>query len=159
MKRLVDYNTEVLLKLLKKMVAMRYSKSKPTGKRKPSQGLRIQKKASQNVLDEVKEIITLPSEPAKYLQDPESAILPDEVVAQLRDYVKTIASMYHNNSFHSFEHASHVTMSVTKLLSRVVTSDSIDYTNMTYTQPNKGVAEQHQFTYGIVSSPAQCFVS
>jgi hypothetical protein len=46
-----------------------------------------------------------------------------EVVFQLQSYVTVIATMYRDNLFHNFEYASHVTMSVTKLLSRVVTTD------------------------------------
>jgi class 3 adenylate cyclase len=46
-----------------------------------------------------------------------------EVVSQLKSYVTGIATMYQVNPFHNFEHASHVTMSVTKLLSRVVKTD------------------------------------
>jgi class 3 adenylate cyclase len=46
-----------------------------------------------------------------------------KVVSQLQSYVTGIAAMYRDNPFHNFEHASHVTMSVTKLLSRVVTTD------------------------------------
>jgi class 3 adenylate cyclase len=45
------------------------------------------------------------------------------VVSQLQSYVTGIANMYRDNPFHNFEHASHVTMSTTKLLSRVVTTD------------------------------------
>jgi class 3 adenylate cyclase len=46
-----------------------------------------------------------------------------EAVSQLQSYVTGIATMYRDTPFHNFEHASHVTMSVTKLLSRVVTTD------------------------------------
>lgn len=42
------------------------------------------------------------------------------VSKQLNDCVTIIASMYRDNAFHSFEHASHVSMSAVKLLSRVV---------------------------------------
>jgi class 3 adenylate cyclase len=48
-----------------------------------------------------------------------------EVVSELKSYVTGIATMYRDNPFHNFEHASHVTMSVTKLLSRVVTTDDV----------------------------------
>jgi hypothetical protein len=34
---------------------------------------------------------------------------------QLEDYVSAVASMYRDNPFHNFEHASHVVMSVVKL--------------------------------------------
>lgn len=37
-----------------------------------------------------------------------------------------MAARYHDNPFHNFEHASHVTMSVVKLMSRVVASDDDD---------------------------------
>jgi class 3 adenylate cyclase len=53
-----------------------------------------------------------------------SNIIEPEVVSQLKSYVTGIATMYQDNPFHNFEHASHVTMSVTKLLSRVVTTDA-----------------------------------
>jgi 3'5'-cyclic nucleotide phosphodiesterase len=38
---------------------------------------------------------------------------------QLEKYVTTIASLYRSNPFHNFEHASHVTISINKLLQRV----------------------------------------
>jgi hypothetical protein len=37
------------------------------------------------------------------------------VIEQLRDVVTTIANTYHDNPFHNFDHACHVTMSVEKL--------------------------------------------
>jgi class 3 adenylate cyclase len=52
-----------------------------------------------------------------------STSIEPEVVSQLQSYVTGIATMYRDNPFHNFDHASHVTMSVTKLLSRVVTTD------------------------------------
>jgi Adenylate and Guanylate cyclase catalytic domain/3'5'-cyclic nucleotide phosphodiesterase len=52
-------------------------------------------------------------------QRSETQSLPNEVSGQLHQYVSTIASLYRSNAFHDFEHASHVTMSVTKLLARV----------------------------------------
>lgn len=50
------------------------------------------------------------------------AAIGQSVRAQLEQYVAGVAAMYKDNPFHNFEHASHVTMSVTKLLSRVVGS-------------------------------------
>ena len=75
---------------------------------------------------------------------------------QLTDYVAVIASMYRENSFHNFAHASHVTQSVVKLLSRVVTADSIDYDGMCYTE-KAGRHQLHQFTFGITSDPLTQF--
>ena len=63
--------------------------------------------------------------------------------------------MYRDNNFHNFEHASHVTQSVTKLLARVVTPESIDYNNMKYKK--EGEAKLHEYTYGITSDPLTQF--
>ena len=49
----------------------------------------------------------------------EDADISEAVCRELKIYVTGIATMYRKNSFHNFEHASHVTMSVTKMLSRV----------------------------------------
>jgi hypothetical protein len=116
--------------------------------------LKIQFDPDKRVLDRVKEIITLPKEAAQFHQDPQSVEIPPEVVLQLRSYVSSsIASMYHNNNhFHPFDHASHVIMAVTKLLSQIVTPDAIDYNKMSYKKASC-VQEQHQFTYGITSDP------
>jgi hypothetical protein len=46
--------------------------------------------------------------------------LSPTVADQLHDYVQEIASMYRDNPFHNYEHASHVTLSMEKMLSRVM---------------------------------------
>lgn len=56
----------------------------------------------------------------------ESIVLEDKVIIQLTKLVKSIAGMYHDNPFHNFEHASHVALSVTKLLSRIVQQNKDD---------------------------------
>jgi hypothetical protein len=55
----------------------------------------------------------------------ESALLPKIVVQELHVCVTTTAAMYNPNDFHNFEHASHVTMSATKLVSRIVAPSGI----------------------------------
>lgn len=45
--------------------------------------------------------------------------LSPTAVKQLRHFVQIIASMYNENPFHNFSHASHVTLSIEKMLSRV----------------------------------------
>jgi hypothetical protein len=45
--------------------------------------------------------------------------------AQLSSFVSSIAALYQDNPFHNFEHASHVTMSVVKLLPHRAPSDNI----------------------------------
>ena len=63
---------------------------------------------------------------------------------QLRRYVSSIASLYHDNDFHNFEHASHVTLSVTKLLGRICDRGQLD-------------DDGHDQTYGISSDPLTQF--
>ena len=182
-RRLVVWNVQMLSKLLKKIVAMREEKDEL--KRTPSTmfaGLlnSFQPPSEEpvylpdvtegkTVLDEVQEIITLPTEPAKYKQDPDSVELPEDVVEQLTSYVTEIAKMYRDNPFHSFDHASHVTQSVIKMLSRVVAVHTVDYGNMTYKNIHDNHEQYHDNTYGIVSMqhcrippfgyPCACFLT
>ena len=78
--------------------------------------------------------------------DVESMSIKPTVVDQLYDYVSNIAAMYRENHFHNFEHASHVTMSVTKLLSRIVAPSDIEF------DAGSGKA-LHDHTYGITGDP------
>jgi hypothetical protein len=63
--------------------------------------------------------------------------------------------MYRDNPFHNFEHASHVTMSVSKLLSRIVAAD------VAPGEKNHGqgkiLLHMHDRTYGITSDPLTQF--
>jgi Adenylate and Guanylate cyclase catalytic domain len=56
-------------------------------------------------------------------KDVASIVLDQQVILELHQFVLGIAFMYNKNPFHNFLHASHVTMAVTKMLSRVVTED------------------------------------
>jgi hypothetical protein len=104
----------------------------------------------------VKEIINLPDYAARNKSDTtslESVVLPQPVVDQLRKYVTNVAASYNANPFHNFEHASHVAMAVSKLLSRIVAPADID--------PDDSLAELgkalHDHTYGITSDPLTQF--
>jgi len=103
-------------------------------------------------IDEVAEIITLPKFNAKAAakqEDPDSIQLPRQIVDQLYDYVSNIAAIYNDNPFHNFEHASHVTMSVVKLLSRIVAPSDVE--------DNGDGKTLHDHTYGITSDPLTQF--
>jgi Adenylate and Guanylate cyclase catalytic domain len=117
--------------------------------------------ARTTVLEEVKEIITLPSQASKYKRDPSTVRLSCAVVSQLERYVSKIANMYPDNSFHNFEHASHVTQSVTKLLARVVTPDCTTYgSDMSFRRNDAALlpaTQLHEYTYGITSDPLTQF--
>ena len=154
MVRLVDWNVDVLLRLLRLIIAKRTAQDR----RKPKSDvisdaeMKILNKGGM-ILDEVVEIITLPKFDSKLAHnqaDPNTIEIPPLVVAQLREYVRTVATMYRENPFHNFEHASHVTMSVSKLLSRIVAPD-IDDTD------NNLLSTLHDHTYGITSDPLTQF--
>ena len=146
--RLVDWNTETLLQLLRRIVACRL-KNTPPEKLSSLDDLGNQQGAMP--FEEIKEIIHLPEfdeEHAKLRKNP-GAVQLDEVVQQeVRHYVTCIAKMYRDNAFHNFEHASHVTMSVTKLLSRIVAPTDVD-------GDDHNVLHDH--TYGITSDPLTQF--
>jgi class 3 adenylate cyclase len=159
--RLVGWNTDVLGKLIYQIMA---SRSKPKASRvKLADSSTVRHGEGQTVIDEVKEIIELPTFAVRNFQTPQdldsSELPPDGVLAtQLRDYVVTIATKYHNNPFHNFEHASHVGMSVAKLMSRIVTPDHqaeavVNKSSLVVTA-NQAL---HDHTYGITSDPLTQF--
>jgi class 3 adenylate cyclase len=130
LQRLIGWNTDVLGRLIKQIIARRNAAAKLGRIRiDDSQVLELPpQEMGKTVLDEVKEVIHLPAFDAVVLEkqeDPNGIILNEAVMDQLKDFVGMIASLYRENSFHNFEHASHVTMSVVKLLSRITTADAL----------------------------------
>ena len=96
--RLVDWNTDNLLRLLQQIVDSRQSSTDA-----PSSCIDISFKA--NPFDEVKEIIALPQEKrSKHVTADALIPVSTEVSGQLRDYISKIAQMYNGNYFHNFEH-------------------------------------------------------
>lgn len=67
--------------------------------------------------------------------------LPQLILAQLNHLVTTLAVLYHDNGFHNYEHACHVTMSANKLINRVVS-----------TGRNSNGSLEHAHDYGILIS-------
>ena len=145
--RLVAWNVDVLVRVMKEMVARREpdtaSRTSPVWISKGT-----------NPLDEVVEVIELPDEETSVVArcDLSSIVIAPQVVELVREYVSLIADMYPDNHFHNFEHASHVTMSVTKLLSRIVAPSDMDYTDDIQAR-----AKLHDHTYGITSDPLTQF--
>jgi len=108
-------------------------------------------------MDEVKEVIEMPKFNAKlaHQNGKYKEIKIDEIVArELREYVGIIASMYRRNPFHNFDHACHVTMSVNKLLRRIVSPDQLVGGKGS---DNKLALKIHDNTYGINSDPLAMF--
>jgi hypothetical protein len=78
--------------------------------------------------------------------------ISENVKAQLREYVSIIASSYHENSFHNFEHACHVTMSVSKLLTRIAAPDLQKHMKSGDIIGDHAL-HLHEYTHGITSDP------
>jgi class 3 adenylate cyclase len=147
--RLIEWNTETLLNLVKQIVARR-STNHSSSDVNPNVSL-LEKNQSDHPLEEVQEIITLPEYDATAINNQKNSQnidLGEAVTEQIRLYVTCIARMYRNNAFHNFEHASHVTMSVTKLLSRIVAPKDIE---------DDKHDKLHDHTYGITSDPLTQF--
>ncbi|CAB9521509.1 Receptor-type guanylate cyclase gcy [Seminavis robusta] len=158
--RLVAWNVEVLCSLLRKIVARRAARSSASKRRSESPNPKTQKQPEM-VLDEVKDIIKLPSfnETAVRRQvDPNTIVLSAQVTRELESLVSNIASMYRDNPFHSFEHASHVTMSVLKMMTRIVDPKEIAAKKRQGELNNNQLeAELHDHTFGITSDPLTQF--
>ena len=123
--RLVDWNVDVLSRLLKQIIAKNQVMGSPTEIFPSSPGWLRDDSTGRTVLDEVKETIALPPFHARMvkLQDEaDRTTLDSEVTQQLKEFVSSVAAMYHDNPFHNFEHASHVGMSVVVSTSQRTTS-------------------------------------
>jgi class 3 adenylate cyclase len=143
-RRLVDWNTEVLAQLLKQVIARR-SVSESFLLKKPSPPC-IACIEGMTILDEVTEIVAFPEvNPATYIEEKE---LNADLFSQLHDYVIAISNLYNNNPFHNFDHASHVGMSVAKLLGRMVVPPEEE-------ERNRKIGPD--YAYGITSDPSTLF--
>ena len=133
----------MLLRLLKQIESRR----KASGRRRKSCIIDENQytQSGSLVIDEVQEIIHLPDFDHGHAGElnVDSIVIRPEVVDQLFDYVSNIAAMYHDNYFHNFEHASHVAMSVSKLLSRIVAPSDVEGSGQAL----------HDHTYGITGDP------
>jgi class 3 adenylate cyclase len=145
--RLVKWNVDVLANILKQIRPRRDG----TNVAPLETDSDVTHLSEETVLDEVKEIIHLPTYRGQTANDQDSVELDPVVLDQLEAYVSTVASMYRDNPFHNFEHASHVVMSVVKLLSRIIAPDIGEETG-------KDMASTlHDHTYGITSDPLTQF--
>mmetsp|Transcript_20229 Transcript_20229/g.43726 ORF Transcript_20229/g.43726 Transcript_20229/m.43726 type:complete len:1181 (+) Transcript_20229:158-3700(+) len=156
--RMIDWNCDILLQLLRLIGAKRQASRRASisGSAMDTELDELEREISTGGLpvDEIVECIELPSfDSAAYEKDPRFVEIGEAVEAQLHSFVTIVASMYRDTPFHNFEHASHVSMSTVKLLSRIVAP----------TQPMQesedGVAgeELHDHTYGITSDPLTQF--
>eukprot|EP00934_Nitzschia_sp_Nitz4_P004372 Nitzschia sp. Nitz4//scaffold277_size25017//9057//13286//NITZ4_008346-RA/size25017-snap-gene-0.31-mRNA-1//1//CDS//3329545341//4362//frame0 len=162
--RWIEWNTETLRKILVKIVARSHG-----GLTRPSLGRVSLFQKSHDVtlknqkipLEEVQEIIELPDfdkTAMRRVRDmDEDDALPEEVVSQLHDFVTQVASMYRQNPFHNFAHASYVVMAVTKYLNRINAATELDVGFDADRQHSSTHAAMHGHTYGITSDPLTHF--
>lgn len=146
--RLICWVVDVMWQQLKEVCKKRRNQSAEASTMLPD----IERVPGQTVFDEVKEILRLPQFDAEVVASGVSVQLPREAHRQLEKYITAVAKMYRKNHFHNFEHASHVMMSVTKLLSRIVAPDL-----KAEVESNQVAALLHDHTYGITSDPLTQF--
>ena len=122
--KLVDYNTECLLGLLKRILARRaishdFQEFSLEGALNKVEQTTVVK----SVMDDVAECIQLPAfhegiERSKPM-DVDTVCVNPNVVTQLRGLLQEICQNYNSsNYFHNFEHATHVSMYVTNFVSK-----------------------------------------
>lgn len=164
LKRLVQWNCDVMLRLLKKVVARREAEM-ALAKKNTSVPADETQFANNGllVIEEVKEVVDLPMFSAATVavlneEDTRKIEISQEAINQLQMFVTVIASSYRDVPFHNFEHASHVTMSVVKLLSRIVAPDEVlGDVEVGDKNMDKMIRDLHNHTYGITSDPLTQF--
>ena len=135
-------------------------------------------------LDEFKQVMIMPKFNAEAAaiavgDAPTDIVVPIDIENDLRDLVAIIAASYKSadeNPFHNFDHACHVTMSVSKLIKRIVRPDisnrqleAVIKSNMNKNrggvldnslrdQQTESLASQlHDYTNGLTSDPMTIF--
>jgi len=157
--RLVEWNVEVLGTLLQQVIASRNSSSPNRSKLLKLNKEHAGTDRSKTVLDEFIPIIPLKRFHANDLarrQHVDEVGIGSKAKSQLRSYLTNIAMMYQDNPFHNFEHASHVTASVKKLLKRIVKVDEGNGLQSPFDH-NVDLVDLAGHSYGITSDPLTQF--
>ena len=157
--RLVEWNVDTLLSLLKKIASCRRTKYVGFAESDlPGNQIRLPTDTNNlTAIDEVKEIIELSGSKNDNISDlvQEDFSLDYKVVDQLRRYVAMIASMYRDNPFHNYEHACHVQMSMIKLLQQIVDETNEEKDENDQDRPRNPSCSY--FTSSITSDPLTQF--
>jgi len=143
-KRLIDWNTDVILKCLAKIVACRPGVT--SSRRQKLVDHDNEEPVLPPAFESVVEVITLPPFNSRCRLVHKGIIAGMESLREdVHTLVSEIAALYNDIPFHNFEHASHVTLAANKLVSRMVASD--DFTD----------TELYNLTYGISTDPLTQF--
>jgi len=107
-RRLIEWNVDILAKLLKQIIARRLAIGRDAFGPGFSSEQRLARKGGMPI-HEVVEVIRMPKFDRRLAEaeHPENIFLPRVIMEQLHDYVSNIAALYNDNPFHCFEHASH----------------------------------------------------
>ena len=104
-RRLVDWNTDILLRILRDVVSHRVAKEEiPDSEEELAAAEVAIQKPGTIVFDELIDIISLPSYDREGMQRKKTsapAELSQAVMDQLKEYVTCIAGLYRNNPFHN----------------------------------------------------------
>jgi class 3 adenylate cyclase len=150
MKRLVEWNADLLMRLLRNVVA-----SRPNNRRRRQLNRSASfKKTFRLPFEDVADILAVepfPEKPANDEMDPQLLDIGENERAQLVDYVADIASMYRDNPFHNFEHASHVAMSAAKVVMRIIRPDNNQRPIANRKERTAWKKQMHNNTFGISS--------
>lgn len=147
--RLIEWNVDILQRLLKQVLASRQD----SGLAAKKQYWRTVSSKSDDLSEEAAVPIILPPPASNDLNrnsnDVEAITLDPEVLRQLKDFVTNVAIMYRNNPYHNFEHASQVTLSITKYLSRIALRSKDLF--------GDEAAAMHDATFRVTSDPLTQF--
>jgi 3'5'-cyclic nucleotide phosphodiesterase len=145
LQQLVEWNVSMFAGLLEEIALFRDSEM---DNRLSESASAITLSARANPVNEVQEGIDLMSSNQPWIRPNMECQLSETAMAQLRDLISSIARLYQSNSFHSFEHCSHVVMSTKKMLNRI-TDHEKDVKHKTRIKDS--------CTYGITSNPLHQF--
>jgi hypothetical protein len=148
LQRLVDWNFEVLQRLLKQILAKRAA----AGKSGQTETPEFKKQEGHIVVEEVVETISFPDfDPSTSADklDANSVELSLAAASQLREYVTKIGHQFGHHPFHCLDHGSQVSMTANKLLSRIVSPAK--------SGSSSDASELHKQTFGLGSDPLAQF--
>eukprot|EP00980_Cylindrotheca_fusiformis_P014464 scaffold3861_cov112-Cylindrotheca_fusiformis.AAC.1 len=156
--RLIEWNVEVLTSLLEQIIGSRggiVDQISSLSNVENNIGI-----GGKTVLEEFTPIIPFKRFDPEELRSPRRTSTVDigeEAKSQLRHYISTIAGMYPDNAFHNFEHASHVTASVKKLLARIVNISEGNVLVASTPIESVDLVNLAGHSYGITSDPLTQF--
>ena len=148
---MVDQLSSILAMRLRDLLIYWMGGARPSNRSSPCSSFTSKKDAMASAMD----FLTLDAQIGEY-------VLVDYIVRSIREYVTCIGKLYNNVGFHSFEHATHVTVSMNKLLSMVTTSSNLR-SHITRRTSDKDIGTHLQqqnsstFSFGVGEDPRILF--